>query len=77
MLATPGRPRNSQAKAAGGHYVVTGVEASGGSRPNERELNRHNPARAEASGVNRLYGRLFGWLPAESNDRTQALLPRS
>jgi molybdopterin-containing oxidoreductase family membrane subunit len=29
----------------------------------------------EASGVDRLYGRLFGWLPVESKDRTQGLPP--
>ena len=28
-----------------------------------------------ASGLDRLYGRLFGWLPVESKDRTQGLPP--
>jgi len=33
--------------------------------------DKQQPSADEASGVNRVYGRLFGWLPPEFNDRSQ------
>jgi len=48
--------------------VATPAPTSGGAEQTQ-------PSAPEASGVDRLYGRLFGWLPVESKDRAQALPP--
>jgi len=43
--------------------------------PESEGATQTPPSASEVSGVDRLYGRLFGWLPVESKDRTQSLPP--
>jgi len=43
--------------------------------PENDGATQPQPSAPKASGMDRLYGRLFGWLPVESKDRTEALPP--
>ena len=43
--------------------------------PENEGATQRPPSASEVSGVDRIYGRLFGWLPVESKDHIQSLPP--
>ena len=69
----PGGPEKSQAKQP--ETTTLSLEWKQVASPAPTSVKQAQPTAGEESGVNGLYGRLFGWLPAESNVRPQGPAP--
>ncbi|HXQ26963.1 MAG TPA: NrfD/PsrC family molybdoenzyme membrane anchor subunit [Candidatus Acidoferrales bacterium] len=72
-LAQAGQKRQPKAPQATTLSLEWKQEAT--PAPTNDGAEQAQPSAPEASGVDGVYGRLFGWLPVESRDRTQGLPP--